>query len=222
MRAALETIAQTVSGGRATAQTLDWAALRYQHAAALRSRLNEQHNFRTVNKILSGLRSVARECWRLGLISADDLARIRDVPNITGKSLPAGRDLSVLEIARLMDACLDGTPIGARDAAMIAIFSGAGLRRSEVVELDVADYDATREVLHVGHSKGNKERMAPLVTGAAPYINAWLEVRPAVMGPLLLPPAVRGGDRCGRLWFRCNRDRWRWPVAESRCVRPSR
>ena len=41
MRQALDTIAGLVSGGALDALTLDWAALRFQHTAAIRARLAE-------------------------------------------------------------------------------------------------------------------------------------------------------------------------------------
>ena len=45
------------------------------------------------------------------------------------------------ELAAMMLACADQTPAGVRDAAIIGILYTCGLRRSELVNLDLADYD---------------------------------------------------------------------------------
>ena len=50
------------------------------------------------------------------------------------------------------------TTIGARDAAILSVLYGAGLRRSEAVALDVSDYDRVTGALSV-RRKGNTERL---------------------------------------------------------------
>src|SRR5438128_12590978 len=58
MRAALDTLAALLTGGRCDADTVDWAHLRYQHAAALRAVLLERYQRATTNKHLADLRGV--------------------------------------------------------------------------------------------------------------------------------------------------------------------
>lgn len=54
---------------------------------------------------------------------------------MTGTRLPRGRTLSTGELRALFEACRrDAMPVGARDAALLALSYGAGLRRSELVE----------------------------------------------------------------------------------------
>ncbi len=56
-----------------------------------------------------------------------------------------------------MAACTgDSTPSGARDAAMVAILRGTGLRRSEVVALNLTDFDSPTGELQVKCGKGRK------------------------------------------------------------------
>src|SRR2546422_474845 len=66
MSAALDTLAGLLTGGRCTADTLEWALLRYQHTAALRAVLLERYQPATANKHLAALRGVLREAWQLG------------------------------------------------------------------------------------------------------------------------------------------------------------
>jgi len=93
MRTALNVMAAMLTSGAADAQTLDWSAVRYQHAQAVRSRLVERYKPATVNKALSALRGVLREAWRLGLVNSEDYRRTADLEAVKGESLPPGREL---------------------------------------------------------------------------------------------------------------------------------
>jgi site-specific recombinase XerD len=72
-----------------------------------------------------------------------------------------------------------------RDAALLALLYGSGLRRAEAVALDLADYDQQAGTLRV-RGKGNKERLAHLSDGAAAALDGWLAVRGAWAGPLFV------------------------------------
>jgi len=150
--------------------------------------LVERYAPATANKVLSALRGVTREAWRLGLVDAETHARIRDVAGVRGSRLPAGREVPLRELARLFRACAEAGPSGMRDAAALALLYGAGLRRSEAVALDVAAFDgASLRVL----GKGNKERTVPIPAAAAAALQAWLELRGREPGPLLCPVRAR-------------------------------
>lgn len=90
MREALNVIANIASGGQADARTLAWAALRYQHVAAIRARLAERYAPATANKVLSALRRVLLEARRLGQMTPNDYAAAVDVANVKGTRLPKG------------------------------------------------------------------------------------------------------------------------------------
>ena len=189
MRQALNAIADLVSSGKANAVTLPWAALRFRHTAAIRAKLADSYAPATANKMLSALRGVLKAAWRLGQMDAEECQRAADVGSIKGETLPAGRSIAPGELAAMMDACTnDPTPAGARDGAIIALLYSCGLRRAELVALDLADYDAQAGVLKV-RGKGNKERLAHVVAGAAAAVADWLAVRggePSRPGALFL------------------------------------
>jgi integrase len=199
MRAALDLVATMLTSGAADAQTLDWSAVRYQHAQAVRSGLAERYKPATVNKALSGLRGVLREAWRLGLVTSEDYRRAADLEAVKGESLPPGRALTSGELKALLGACsADETAAGVRDAALLALLYGGGLRRSEAVALDVCDYDLTTGMLVVRHGKGNRDRVVYAANGAADALADWLAVRGCDDGPLFLPVnkgGVVGGHR---------------------------
>src|SRR5438477_12880557 len=64
MRQALDAVAGLLTSGQATAETLEWAALRYQHTQAVRAALAARYAPATANKTLAALRGVLREAWR--------------------------------------------------------------------------------------------------------------------------------------------------------------
>ena len=188
MRQALDVTASIVSGGALDAETMRWDALRYTHTTAVRSVLAERYAFSTANKMLAALRGVLKESWRLGLMDAETYRRASDLPGVQGERLPRGRALTTGELRSLFRVCgEDPTPAGARDAAMLAVLYGAGLRRSEVVALDLEDYDAETGALTVRQGKGRKDRLGYASNGAQAALSAWLAVRGGEAGPLFLP-----------------------------------
>jgi integrase len=200
MRQCLEVIAQLVSSGRHDALTLPWHELRFQHTAAIRSALAERYAPAGANKMLAALRGVLKACWQLDLVSAEEYHRAAALPGVRGERLPKGRALRQGELRALFAACAaDPSPAGARDAALLAVSYACGLRRSELVHLDLADYTRETGELRIRVAKGGKQRLAYVQNGAADALEAWLEVRGPEPGPLFA--AVNHGGRiiAGRL-----------------------
>jgi site-specific recombinase XerD len=190
--AALDTMARLLTGDdERNAENLPWHLVGYQHSQALRAALADRYSPATANRHLAALRGVLREAWRLGLTSADDLARAIDLPAVRGERLPRGRALSRGELSSLFASCRGGTPADARDAALMAVLYAAGLRRAEVVTLDVGDYDPETGGLTV-RGKGDKERTAYIDNGAADAVGAWLTLRGGAPGPLFNPVSQTG------------------------------
>jgi integrase len=170
-----------------------WAQLRYQHTAALRAALQERYAPATANKLLAALRRVLKEARRLGQLSADDYDGAVDVRNVRGERLPRGRLISDAEVIALMRTCAeDLAPAGARDAAMVALLRGSGLRRAEVVALDLSDYDSATGAITIHEGKGRKDRLVYAPHGACAALNAWIAVRGSAPGPLFYG-LVKGG-----------------------------
>lgn len=187
-------------GDNLTCFAVEWAALRYQHTAAIRAALGEQYTPAGANLRLSALRGVLRQAWKLGQMTAEDFQRAADVKNIKASSDPTdpanikGRYITPAERDAMLRACVaDKSPAGARDAAMLAVFIAAGPRREEVAAMDLADYDQQNGALVIRHGKGNKTRTAAYVTnGAGRYLADWLKIRGQAPGPLFVP-ILKGG-----------------------------
>lgn len=195
MREALDRVAGLLGAGL-TAESCPWGLLRYQHTQALRARLAEVYPAAaTANRHIYAMRGVLKESWRLGYMSADDYQRAVDIKPIQGqkaKQAERGRALRTGELAALIDVCADGTAKGARDAAIFAIAYGAGLRRAEIVAIQLADYDEDKCQVTVRAGKGNKERIVPMNDGVCEAVGAWLDRRGPWAGALFT--RVRRGD----------------------------
>src|SRR5919108_2525904 len=188
MLTALNAAATRLTGGRLTAEHLPWASLGYQHMMALRTALAQSYSPATANRILTAVRSVLKECRRLGYISLEQQMRVSDIPPIRGERLPKGRMLTLDELTTLFRVCAEDLgPMGRRDAALIAVLYATGLRRSEVVGLDLCDYEATTGALIVRAGKGNKDRQLFTGSNAAQAIREWLAIRGTAPGALFVP-----------------------------------
>jgi len=89
--------------------------------------------------------------------------------------------LSPEEIERLLGALRS-----LKMQAIVMTAYGAGLRVSEVVQLEVADIDSRRMVIHVRHGKGDRDRYTMLPQRLLELLRAyWKQVRPP--GPQLFP-----------------------------------
>jgi len=178
-RGRLAKVIRMFTGEEGDIFTWPWHLLRYPHLTALRSKLAESalgvgHS----NVILSCVRSVLRECWRLGLLSAEDFHRAIDVKPLKGSTIAKGRALETGEVAALFAACAkDRGPAGDRDAGILAVLLAAGLRRQELVDLDADDYDESTGTIKVRHGKGNRGRVCYLCRSAREILHHWIRRR---------------------------------------------
>ena len=161
----------------------------------------------TVNRTLSALRSVLKHAWRLGLMDAETYRRAVDVENVRATTLPSGRAVEKDELRALFAVCAaDDSPAGRRDAAMLAVLYGGGLRRGELCRLDLGDFDAKGCTLTVRGGKGRRQRVVFLNRGACRYLRGWIRDRGGEPGPLFCPVSSTGAVRVSRmrgesLWY---------------------
>lgn len=132
-------------------------------------------------------------------MTAADYNKAVDFPNIPAASELRGGSLTRAEIAALLATCYSSTPIDVRDAAIFILLLGTGLRRSELVNLELKDLNlGTGETL-VRKGKRKKSRKVYLPTEAKPFALKWLEVRGDEPGPLLCRIRRGGHLHLGRL-----------------------
>ncbi len=182
MNQALNVIANVIEPA-STATTLAWPKVGYGDVTRVRAVLAERYSPNMANKVLAALRGAMKATFRLGLIDSDSLARAIDVKRIRGERTAKGRSLDTEEIGRLIAACDRTIALGIRNAAIVVVGFGCGLRRSEIVGLDVADVLEDGASLRV-RGKGNKERLVYLADSTRIHLVAWLERRGHQAGPL--------------------------------------
>lgn len=200
MKQALETIAEIASGGKVGADTFPWHGVRHEHAQAIRTALADRYAPATANKALAALRGVLRAAWQLDLMDGDSYHRAVAVKSVKGKTLPRGRSLDGGELRALFKACAqDRSSAGRRDAALLSVLYGAGVRRSEAVGLDLADYNAETGELRVRAGKGRKDRLVYATNGGKSALDAWIDLRGKADGPLFVPILKSGKVTARRL-----------------------
>jgi integrase/recombinase XerD len=195
MRTALRTIA-TMIDPTADELSFPFHLLDHAHVSAIRSRLAERHAPATANRMLAALRGVIKAAFKLGLISSDHMTRACSIDPVRGSRVVKGRALSQGELRALFDVCDPSTAGGARNAALIGILYGCGLRRAESILLQLEHFDATTGKLTV-KGKGNKERHVYVSNGSRDALDAWLVHRGDQPGPLFLP-VNKGGTIISR------------------------
>ena len=88
--------------------------------------------------------------------------------------------LSVAEVKRLYEATFlpqreNPLAMGQRDRAILAVFYGCGLRRSEGKNLNLTDIDLQKALLFVSKGKGNKQRYVPIAMKHLADIKVYIE-----------------------------------------------
>jgi len=167
--------------------------------AFLAARRADDIGSRSLMRALAGIRAFGRFLERSGKGRLGALAAVRG-PKL-GKTLP--RPLPVDAAKRMADptlAAADGREVWvhARDAAVLALLYGCGLRVSEALGIKRAQFDGRDVVTVTG--KGRKQRMVPLIAPVAKLIADYLVLCPHDLpaeGPLFV--GAKGGSLAPRL-----------------------
>jgi integrase/recombinase XerC len=178
MRYVLQDAADRLGFEDINLEDIDWHLLQPEHVIALVAALREDgYAPNTSSLYVNAVRGVMNEAWRLNLISQEHLLRMRTVKAAPGTRLSQGRNLRRSLIREMMEVCAaDPRPQGLRDAAVIGILYGSGMRKSESVNLDLAQINFEERSLRV-IGKGNKELIKYAPDWAFAKLQAWLAFR---------------------------------------------
>lgn len=142
------------------------------------------------------LRWLSRQEPRLAMAAAD--LKLGRKPLIIPKGV-----LSEDKVRRVFEQADLSTPGGIRDRAMLETLFSCGIRRSELVALDVADVDFNAQTLLIRSGKGAKDRIIPIGSDALHWIQRYLtEARPQLLNdptPALFVSAR--GERWQAAWM---------------------
>ena len=157
----------------------------------------------TVGRKLSSLRSFGDFLVRRG-VRKDNPARLVAVPK---RPLTLPRFLTVDEAFEMMKVSDTETARGSRDAAILELLYGGGLRVSEVCTLDLGDIElsARSSTVRVRAGKGKKDRVVPIGAPAVEAIEHYRRRRAELRHPRTgaqEPEALFLNARGGRLTTR--------------------
>lgn len=160
----------------------------------LAARRRDGAGARTLGRGLAGLRSFLRHLERKGLVNAAGAAAIRSPKQ--PKSLP--KPLTDLQALSVVDAGtqLSEEPwISVRNAAVLTLLYGCGLRISEALALTPEDFAGAPTALRIT-GKGGKTRIVPLLQAARDGVEDYLRLCPI---PLARDKPLFRGTRGGPL-----------------------
>jgi integrase/recombinase XerC len=160
--------------------------------AFLASRRKDGAGARTLGRGLAGLRSFLRHLEKKGMVNAAGSRAVRSPKQ--PKSLPKPLSAEQAILVSSDEGQLAEEPwIAARNAALLSLLYGSGLRISEALSLKKTDFPKGAATLRVT-GKGNKTRVVPLLAAALEGVEAYLKLCPwpiAAESPMFL--GARGG-----------------------------
>lgn len=128
--------------------------------------------------VLTTVKVFVAAMYRKGLLSRNSLEGI-ELPSI-GRALPKAL-FSAEEIERILAQPLQFGPKGIRDRAIMETLFASGVRRGELLPVQIEDVDFEKRLLRVNHGKGRKERIVPISQRACEWLAVYIsKVRPAI------------------------------------------
>ncbi len=149
----------------------------------------------TVNLRLSPLRRLAREMADNKLLDPALAAGIANTRGVRQQGVRAGNWLTREQANALLNAPEPSTLKGQRDRAILALLLGCGLRRAELLRLELADIEQRegRWVIPDMTGKGNRIRTVPVPAAVKARVDLWIEAAGITEGRIFRP--VNKGDR---------------------------
>jgi site-specific recombinase XerD len=170
----------------------------------------------TINQQLAAVRRLAHEAADAGPLSPELAAGISRVKGVKQLGFRAGNWLSADECAAVLRTAFGSGLRAKRDYAMLAILFGCGLRRSELVGLEVDDIQ-----MRHGHwaivdliGKGGHIRTVPVPVWAKVALDGWMASAGICQGKIF-----RAVARTGKMWGEGISQNVVWYVVKGCCER---
>ncbi len=140
----------------------------------------------SVNQRLSALRLLFRQAADRGALLAEDALRLASVPNVKQGGQRVGKWLTEAEAGKLLGVPDPKTLLGVRNRAILALLVACGLRRDELVRLEVRHLQLRDErwVLLDMAGKGRRLRTVPVPLWVKRILDRWIEAGEISEGPL--------------------------------------
>jgi len=170
----------------------------------------------SINQRLAAVRRLAYEAADCGLLSPELAAGIRRVKGAKQLGRRSGNWLSLEQCSAILTGIAGGDLRATRDHAMISTLVGCGLRRSELVTLELEQVQ-TRQ----GHwaiidlvGKGGHIRTVPMPQWVKDALDGWTSAAGIVKGRVF-----RAISRSDRVWGSSISENVVWHVVSKRCTK---
>jgi integrase/recombinase XerD len=152
----------------------------------------------SINQRLSAVRWLFRQAADRGALPLEEAARLASVKNVKQAGQRLGKWLLEAEAGKLLAVPDPHTTIGKRDRAILALLVACGLRREELVRLEVRHLQLREErwVLLDIRGKGRRVRTVPVPLWVKQLLDRWLAAAAITEGPLFR--TLRKGGALGR------------------------
>lgn len=163
-------------------QIENWQQVTHEHIVGYLLEMQDAQAYRpaTIARKLAALKTFLRYLQSTGIITSDPIEKL-DTPRIQ-RELP--HVLGQEQIANLFRQVDVETPAGKRDFAMLHMLYATGMRVSELISLDLSDFDAEgATIVCPGRNGRNKrERVLPLSATVVEATKRYLEIaRPGLI-----------------------------------------
>jgi integrase len=184
----LRSVARRLTGNDSI-ETLTWSAIdRPTILALLETIRTEGKSPATINHTLTALRRVCEEAYHLNQMDRQQYEGVMRVARDKGKrhkgKVPPSREEVRAALQRRLQTL---SLLALRDATLVSVLAGAGLRKAEAIGCSTADY-LNGKLRIVG--KGNLETVQPVAPSARDLLDEYLPQIP--VGPLF--PAWQKND----------------------------
>jgi integrase/recombinase XerD len=148
----------------------------------------------TVNVRLAALRKLAAEAADGGLLPVDVAAAVGKVKGVRQQGVRTGNWLTREQARDLLLQPNPSTLRGKRDRAILGLLIGCGLRRSEVIELEVDSIKQRegRAVIVDINGKGNRVRSVPVPSWTSALVEDWTRAASISTGRIFRPISGAG------------------------------
>ncbi|WP_040552508.1 tyrosine-type recombinase/integrase [Rheinheimera nanhaiensis] len=186
---------------RSIAKIMDWPVedearfhrINYQDMLQIRAML--QHAgwaARSINRAQVAIRSIVKIAVMMKLADSEQLNQLSSLSKLKHAEYP-GTALTKQQVQALFTLLERSTSaVGKRNVALFAVLLGTGLRRSELVALELKDVDLNKQTLLVRNGKGNKSRTVFLPKWCLNYLQSWLKLRSMQPGYLFCSMFISG------------------------------
>ena len=147
-----------------------------RHLYRYRKKNGQPLGITTQRERLVGIRVFFAWLCRQRLLEANPASELEmpKAPKMIPHDTPSPREVeAILAVPDIAD------PLGLRDRAILELFYSTGMRRSELVKLDLCDLHRDQRIVAIRQGKGMKDRVVPIGARALRWVEKYLDdVRP--------------------------------------------